>query len=167
MCIGGLDTWMGEGAVVARWCCSWGHLLVLVRAKTCACSELRCNACQLVCQRHCRSHLGTVILCGFTLKRTTGYVMALQSCMFPNSIHVCVCVTVFLRVSFSPSMPRTSFAWYYPARSGMHMERIQIHGRDITRALDVTGTSEVALCIICCEVSPSTMISLHLSGHAG
>jgi len=32
------------------------HLSVLVRAKTCPCSELRCNARQLLCQRHRRSH---------------------------------------------------------------------------------------------------------------
>jgi hypothetical protein len=94
-------------------------------------------------------------------------MMALQSCMFLNSIHVFVCVTDFLRVFFSPSMPRARFAWYHHDRSGMHMERIQIHGRDITRALDVTGTSEAALFIICCEVSPSTMTSLHSLGHAG
>jgi hypothetical protein len=87
--------------------------------------------------------------------------------MFLNSIHVFVCVTDFLRVFFSPSMPRARFSWHHPARSGTHMERIQIHGRDITRALDVTGTSEAALSIICCEVSPSTMISLHSLGHAG
>ena len=74
---GVLDRWMGEGAVVARWRCSWGHLSILVRAKTCPCSELRCNARQLACQRHRRSHLCTMALCGFTLKRTTGYVMAL------------------------------------------------------------------------------------------
>ena len=80
---------------------------------------------------------------------------------------VCLCESVFLHVFFSPSMPRARFAWYHPARAGTHMDRNQIQRRDITRALDVTGTSEAALFIICCEVSPSTMTSLHLLGHAG